>query len=184
MIALPGLEHAGSDCSMLDMSPIKVAASPAAPPDGYHQYPGVSYSGPPHHTTQAASLRRRAGAGDEPYTTQKANPPPETELRGPPGNGYDYHWRQREYRRENDQQVSNPFYVIRSCQKAFESCTYLLPCLRDVNVVSVNLNRYGHIRRYQGHTSVRNGFTVYLLHSKIVVAHFSRFSILFSLFST
>lgn len=163
MVALPGLEHAGSDCSMLDMSPIKVAASPAAPMDSYHQHLGVPYSGPPHHTTQADSLYGRAGARGEVKTTQKATPPPETELRGPPGNGYDHHWRQRGYRRESDQQVSNPFYVIRSCQKAFESCTYLLPCLRNANVVSVNLNRYGHIRRYQGHPSVRNGLFVYVV---------------------
>ena len=52
-----------------------------------------------------------------------------------------------------DSMVSNPFYVIRSARKMFESCKYLLPCLRGMDVCSVHISEFGHIRGYKGQVS-------------------------------
>ena len=165
MIALPALEHTGSDCSMLDMSPIKIAHrhSPTTAPvaSSFRQHPRMANLGPPRHITQATSHRGRAGVSGESKISHHSAP--RTSVGGPPSNEYDYRWRQHAYRRESEEQVSNPFFVIRSCQRAFAGCTYLLPCLRDTNVVSVNLNRYGHIHRYQGSHQVRELLTVLFL---------------------
>lgn len=68
---------------------------------------------------------------------------------------HDYHWRRHGHPGGGDEQFSNPFFVIRSCQRAFIGYAYLLPCLREHGIVTVNLNRFGHIQRYQGKHEVR-----------------------------
>jgi hypothetical protein len=43
---------------------------------------------------------------------------------------------------------SNPFFVLRSVHKAFDGCSYMLPCLRDRDICPVNLSQYANIRHY------------------------------------
>lgn len=45
--------------------------------------------------------------------------------------------------------ASNPFYVLRSVAKAFDRCSYKLPCLYDGEICPVNLSTYGTVHRYQ-----------------------------------
>ncbi len=45
--------------------------------------------------------------------------------------------------------ASNPFYVLRSIAKAFDHCSYKLPCLHDGDICPVNLSHYGTVHRYQ-----------------------------------
>ena len=51
--------------------------------------------------------------------------------------------------------VSNPFYVVRSSQKAFESCKYLLRAIRDddAHVCHVNISHFGHIHQFKQNVS-------------------------------
>ena len=58
--------------------------------------------------------------------------------------------------------VSNPIYVIRSSHQALSSFTYLLPCLRDSNSVSVNLDQNGHIRQFCDKARVRTYLGAFL----------------------
>ena len=46
--------------------------------------------------------------------------------------------------------ASNPFFVLRSVGKAFDQCTYKLPCLYDGEICPVNLRNHFAIRRFQG----------------------------------
>lgn len=48
--------------------------------------------------------------------------------------------------------VSNPFYVLRSVQEAFQGCKYLLSCLRGRDICRVNISTTGHIHHYRGVT--------------------------------
>lgn len=45
--------------------------------------------------------------------------------------------------------ASNPFFVLRSVRKAFDQCTYKLPCLHDVEICPVNVRNHAAIHRYQ-----------------------------------
>jgi hypothetical protein len=56
--------------------------------------------------------------------------------------------------------VSNPFYVLRSVRQAFQGCKYLLPCLSEQDVCTVNITTVGHILHYRG-TSVRPSTALY-----------------------
>jgi hypothetical protein len=53
--------------------------------------------------------------------------------------------------------VSNPFYVLRSVQQAFQRCKYLLPCLREPDICPVNVSKSGPFRHYCG-DAVRQKF--------------------------
>jgi hypothetical protein len=52
--------------------------------------------------------------------------------------------------------VSNPFYVLRSVQQAFQRCKYLLPCLREPDICPVNVSKSGPFRHYRGDAVRRN----------------------------
>ncbi|CAB9502035.1 expressed unknown protein [Seminavis robusta] len=153
-IALPELRHSHSesDASLGDVSPIKVARGQApssgTPPgatDSFHlnlansgQYPTRHYP-PRGHGWYGGTKASFHPAGIQPAPPQFAS-------------GYAWshgHPQHPGFPPEGESHVSNPLYVIRSCQKAFVGFTYLLPCLRET-MISVNLNRYGHIRRYEG----------------------------------
>jgi hypothetical protein len=43
---------------------------------------------------------------------------------------------------------SNPFFVLRSVHKAFNACSYLLPCLRERDICPVTLSHISNIRHY------------------------------------
>lgn len=130
-IVLPALEHTGSDCSMLDMSPIKLS---------HRHWPTVAApETAPTPASASASIRQHPGM-------PRSSSYPHLPERNAPG------CLSGDLITHHSEQVSNPYFVIRSC-RALDGCTYLLPFLRDTGVVSINLNRYGgHIRRYQGHS--------------------------------
>lgn len=135
----------------MDVSPIKVAnrpqppvLTPAGAADTFHRSLANSGQYPPRHIPQM-SQGRFTGPSSVAGGIQSVP----ARVHG------GYHWRPHPgYPTHGGDNVSNPFYVIRSCQRAFAGCTYLLPCLRE-HMISVNLNRYGHIRRYDGNPEVR-----------------------------
>jgi hypothetical protein len=155
-ITVPALDHTHSesdDCSLVDVSPIKVSrrtaeALPAHTTASPYlmSTPGQYPPYPPRHVVQtnASHLPMTRGA-------HHAFGP----IMGLRRHEHAYHWRQHGYAGTVDERVSNPFFVIRSCHKVFAGYTYLLPCLREHSVVTVNLNRFGHIRRYQEKNEVR-----------------------------
>ena len=153
-IALPELGRSGSECSLVDVSPIKIShrTVPPPPPVGTSTYahgvPNPDHH-PQRHMTQTTANGRTPmnGSAMNSHQHQVAN------LVGPQSE-YDYHWRMHGYPTENEEHVSNPYYVIRSNHRSFAGCTYLLPCLRENDLISVNLNRFGHIRRYQSRPQV------------------------------
>lgn len=53
--------------------------------------------------------------------------------------------------------TSNPFFVLRSVDKAFEGFKYFLPCLLGEDVCRVNVSQHGKIRQYQPYR-VRRSF--------------------------
>jgi hypothetical protein len=46
--------------------------------------------------------------------------------------------------------VSNPFYVLRCVQQAFQRCKYLLPCLREPAICPVNVSKTGPFCHFRG----------------------------------
>jgi hypothetical protein len=52
--------------------------------------------------------------------------------------------------------VSNPFYVLRCVQQAFQRCKYLLPCLREPDICPVNVSKTGPFHHYRCDAVRRN----------------------------
>lgn len=132
-MGLPHLDQHESDCSLGDISPIKdVNRGPTAT---HFHLQGKELS---LQSTQAAdSSNQYRNLGIYHHYPQNGHDVKE---------GDDY--RYGNYG-EGRPHISNPFFVIRSCQRAFEGCRFLLPCLREGTPVPVNLSQYGHIRHYQ-----------------------------------
>lgn len=160
-IALPDLHQARSDCSLGDISPIKFVhrqhkqqKSAITAIALYHQpLPPPSEERRDASNTQKSDHQPRSGNHPPPYH-HNHHPPPSVSL--PQGgeiryNGsvkreHNYHWRQDGYPGDRADHISNPFYVIRSCRRAFVGCSYLLSCLRETDLISVNVSQYGHFR--------------------------------------
>ncbi|KAL7570343.1 hypothetical protein ACA910_017186 [Epithemia clementina (nom. ined.)] len=122
-IAIPDLKHGHeeSDCSLGDISPIKVSYS-----NDVHQH-------------QHEQHQQQRDHHDHPYPHQS----PETFTE-------DVNW-PCDSNGNAQSPVSNPFYVIRFAAKAFTQAqiTYKLPCLHGADQCPVNMNTYGQIRQYK-----------------------------------
>lgn len=65
--------------------------------------------------------------------------------------GSDFDWRSDEINVSYPSNRSNPFYVLRSANKAFASLRYLLPCLRlpPSETNTITMSNFGSIRQYK-----------------------------------
>jgi hypothetical protein len=147
-IALPDLNHNEFNCALEDISPIKVvhrAAVEAKVNADMPQNKSEEYS--PRSRSQAMKTYPVSQHFADPNRRQHNPRPP----RGINVTGdYSFQYGQDSiYQGQSQNHFSNPYYVIRCYRRAFASCAYLLPCLRENDLVSVNLSRYGHIRHCQ-----------------------------------
>lgn len=50
--------------------------------------------------------------------------------------------------------VSNPFFVLRMCRGVFSRCTYVLDCLQQADLCTVNINVHGSFRLHRNGNEV------------------------------
>ena len=160
-ITLPDLEQDDtSECSIVDISPIKVvqraSATSKSSHEIVHERSGDAHlrytSGTPltlnqkHGTAQTQQPNyQRKNMQLQHQTHQHQTYPRNFNLKSNYGQSYS----QFSYPMENQAPISNPYFVIRSSQRAFAGFNYLLPCIRDSDLVSVNVSQHGHIHHFQ-----------------------------------
>lgn len=175
-IALPDLHQDMADTRSTDdhdISPIKVrfnrehkARSHGSEGDGYTNYHNSNYAGHYHRPNHDDFGHFHGVDSGPPWTSGYPVSVPELS----PSYAYpNYHTTSRDPSHAMTAAASNPFFVIRSARKAFENCTFRLPCLRRDEMCAVNVSDYGHIHHYKAYQQVSHWCRV-LLHLSIDVS--------------
>jgi hypothetical protein len=132
--------HGHDSDSSVDISPIKLVG--LGGPDHSRQRTHSGYHRTREGMPAATNYASRAGYGhyDHPYEQYQHGQHP-----------VPYGWGQEEgygVPASGNVRRSNPFFVLRSVHKAFNACSYLLPCLRERDICPVNLSHISNIRHY------------------------------------